>query len=51
MNKDLLEKHILKFVSDLKKNKEKFTEHFREREELVNFYQSFHEDKIIFLRY
>jgi len=47
MNKDLLEKHILKFVSDSKENKEKFAEDFREREELVNFYQSFHEDKII----
>jgi len=28
MNKDFLEKHILKFISDSKKNKEKFAEHF-----------------------
>ena len=39
MNKDLLEKNISKFVSDSKRNKEKFVEHFRgvERGEFINY--------------
>ena len=47
MNKDLLKKHISNFVEDSKKDKVKFTEHFRERKELVNYYQSFHKEKIV----
>jgi len=47
MNKDLLRKHILKFVSDSKKNQKKFEKDFREREDLVNYYQSFKEERLL----
>lgn len=47
MNKELLKKHILSFVEHSKKDKEKFAEDLREREEITNFYQSFSEVKII----
>ena len=47
MNKSLLRKHILRFVSDSKKNKGKFDQDFNERKELINYYQSLKEDKIL----
>lgn len=47
MNKNLLKKHILEFVSDSKNNKVKFDEDFTEREELIDYYQSFNENKIL----
>ena len=46
MNKNLLTKHISNFVEDSKKDKEKFAEDLKEREEIINFYQSFSEEKI-----
>lgn len=46
MNQDLVSKHIQKFVEASKKDKEKFAEDIREREELVNYYQSFNKEKI-----
>jgi len=47
MNKDLLKKHISNFVEDSKKDGEKFAEDLREREEIIDFYQSFSEEKIV----
>lgn len=47
MNKDLLRKHILKFVSDSKENQKRFEEDFRERGDLVNYYQAFKEEEIL----
>jgi hypothetical protein len=47
MNKDLLKKHVMKFVSDSKENQKKFEQDFREREDLVRYYQSFKEDRLL----
>jgi hypothetical protein len=46
MNKDILKKHIKNFVSDSKKNPEKFSDDFKERSDLIIFYQQFTEEKI-----
>ena len=47
MNKELLNKHISNFVEDSKKDKEKFAEDLREREEIIDYYQSFNKEKIV----
>lgn len=46
MNKDLLKKHTKNFISDSKKNPEKFSDDFKERSDFVIFYQHFTKDKI-----
>jgi len=46
MNKNSLTKHISNYVEDSKKDKEKFAKDLKEREEIINFYQSFSEEKI-----
>lgn len=47
MNKDLLRKHIKKFIAASKEQSEKFTEDYKERLDLTNYYQSFSKDKLI----
>lgn len=47
MNKDLLRKYIQEFVSDSKKYSEKFNEDWKERLDLINYYQSFNEEKML----
>jgi hypothetical protein len=47
MNKELLKQHIEKFLADSKKDQKKFDEDFRERADLINYYQSFTKEKIL----
>lgn len=47
MNKELLKKHIKEFISHSKENPEKFNEDFKERIDLINYYQRFTGTKII----
>ena len=47
MNKVLLRKHIQHFVSDSKKDSDKFREDSKERSDLIAYYQKFTRDKII----
>jgi hypothetical protein len=47
MNKDLLKKHIQSFVAKLKSNPQKFNEDFKERLDLITYYQGFSQEKII----
>jgi len=47
MNKELLQKHIKKFVSDSQKHPQKFYEEFKERTDLVAYYQHFTREKIL----
>lgn len=46
MNKDLLNKHIKDFVLHSKENPDKFNEDFKERLDLVSYYQQFSSSKI-----
>ena len=47
MNKDLLKKHIQIFVSDVRKEPDKFDADCRERQDFFNFYQEFTCDRIL----
>lgn len=47
MNKSLLKRHIREFVKKSKKDHEKFTKEKQERDELINYYQSFDENKLL----
>jgi hypothetical protein len=47
MNKELLKKHIGRFVLDATQKPEKFDKDFKERTDLVRYYQSFTEEKIL----
>lgn len=47
MNKNLLRKHIQAFVSDSKKDAEKFYADFKERSDFVAYYQLFTKEKIL----
>lgn len=47
MNNDLLKKHIQDFVSDAEKDPAKFEADVRERQDLVNFYRQFTQDRIV----
>jgi len=47
MNKDVLKKHIQEFIQDSKKNVDKFNNDFKERLDLISYYQSFTKDKIL----
>ena len=47
MNNDLLKKHIDNFVSNVKKQPEKYTEDFKERLDLISYYQAFTKEKIL----
>ena len=47
MNKDLLKKHIKHFISDSKKNPEKFREDIKERSDLIHYYQLYTKDRIL----
>ena len=47
MNKDLLKKHIKSFISASKKQPEKFNEDFKERLDLISYYQSVTKDKMV----
>ena len=46
MNKDLLKQHISVFIADSKENPQQFQDEYRERLELVEYYQSFTKEKI-----
>jgi hypothetical protein len=47
MDKELLNKHIRNYVELFNREPEKYTEEYKERLDLVNFYQAFTKDKII----
>jgi len=47
MNKDLLRKYVKDFVNDAKNSPDKFNIDLRERLDLINYYQSFTNDKIL----
>lgn len=47
MNYKLLEKHINDFIKKSKKEPEKFSEDFNEREELIRYYKNFSRKKIL----
>lgn len=47
MNKNLLEKHIQHFVSDVKKGGDKSDEEIKERSDLIVYYQHFKHEKIL----
>lgn len=47
MDKDLLIKHIKNFIADSKKQTEKFKKDFKERVDLISYYESFSKDKIV----
>ena len=47
MNKELLKKHIQDFISHSKKNPDKFNEDFKERLDLISYYQKFKSSKIL----
>jgi hypothetical protein len=47
MNKDLLRKYIHEFLSDSKKDPEKFNQDWKERLDLISYYQSFTKDKML----
>lgn len=47
MNMDLLNKHLKDFVSDSKKQPEKFSDDLKERLGLIEYYQLFTRDKIL----
>jgi hypothetical protein len=49
MNKDLLRNHIQAFVSDSKKDAEKFNADFKERSDFVTYYQLFTKEKILLM--
>lgn len=49
MNKDLLKKHIEIFVSNSKKNSEKFREDIKERSDLIHYYQLYTKDRILYM--
>ncbi len=49
MNKELLKKHIEHFVSHSKENPDKFNEDFKERLDLINYYQRFTSGKILLM--
>jgi hypothetical protein len=50
MNKELLKKHMGQFVLDATQNAEKYDKDFMERRDLVRYYQSFTEEKILSMR-
>jgi len=47
MNKDLLRKYIHEFNSDSKNNPDKFNQDWKERVDLISYYQSFTKDKML----
>lgn len=47
MNNELLRKHVQQFVLDSVQNTKKFDDDFNERNDLVNYYRSFTEEKIL----
>jgi hypothetical protein len=47
MNNDRLRTHIMRFLDDSMRNPDKFDSAFRERKGLVEYYQSFTEDRIL----
>jgi hypothetical protein len=47
MNKDLLRKYIQEFISDSKNDSEKSNQDWKERLDLINYYQSFTKDKML----
>lgn len=47
MNRELLREHIKKFISASKKQPEKFNEDFKERLDLISYYQAFTKEKIL----
>ncbi len=47
MKKDLLKRRVKDFVEKTKKNKERFNEDYKERQDLITYYKSFHRKKII----
>jgi hypothetical protein len=49
MNKQLLKKHIQNFISHSKKNSDKFKEDFKERLDLISYYQRFKSGKILLM--
>ncbi len=47
MNKEVLRMHITDFISDSKKHPEQFNEDFKERADLIAYYQSWTRDNIL----
>jgi hypothetical protein len=47
MNKDLLRKYVQDFISDSKISIDKFNEDWKERLDLISYYQSFTKDKML----
>jgi len=47
MDKAILSKHIKNFISNQKKNKGKFSESYKKRLGMIDYYQSFTRDKIL----
>lgn len=47
MNRDILIKHIKHFMSESKKNPSKFNDDYKERLDLITYYQGFTKDKIL----
>ncbi len=47
MNEDILNKHITHFITESKKDKVKFENDFKERRDLIKYYQHFTKDTIL----
>jgi hypothetical protein len=47
MNKELLKKHIDKFVADSRRDPKKFEDDLRERSELTEYYQQFSQERVL----
>jgi len=47
MKEDILEKHIQHYFEESKRNPEKFSEDFHERENLISYYQRYSKDEIL----
>ncbi len=47
MNTELLKKHIQSFITKSKSNPQKFNEDFKERLDLITYYQGFSQEKIL----
>lgn len=47
MNKDLLRRHINIFISEIHNEPDKFNEEWRERQDLLSYYQGFARDRIL----
>ena len=47
MDEQLLNKHIHQFIERSRKETSEYQEHYQERKELIEFYQSFTKEKLL----